>query len=340
LFDERYRPIARIGGGSFGEVWRAEDTTTGRVVALKLIEPTQTTPDMAWQEATRLTSLESPHLVCVHGAALAVDVPYIDMALAERSVAAEVGPLGTDPGRAVRWAQQVARGLQLCHARQLVHRDVKPDNILLSRVGNALLGDFGVAALMAADGTASEHGDMEIRAPEAFFGGNCSALGDVYSLGITLFYLLCGRYPHRLHEYATYDDFARAVLGGIPNIRDVAPHVNRTLAAVINKATATDPSARIQSAAELDQALARVRGPRRIVQRVSPHQPDAMCWDLSAPTKGAGRRMHLCAISTGLTTTTIDFHYADSGLRVRTYCATVPTKQLPTRLRAVFQQYC
>ncbi|MDP3950539.1 protein kinase, partial [Microbacterium sp.] len=82
LFVDRYRPTERLGGGHFGEVWKADDTKTGRTVALKLINPFRTTPDMAWEEATRLTSLESPHLVRVHGAALAIDVPYIDMALA------------------------------------------------------------------------------------------------------------------------------------------------------------------------------------------------------------------------------------------------------------------
>lgn len=329
-----------LGGGHFGEVWRAEDTTTGRVVALKLIDPSDTTPDMAWQEATRLTSLESPHLVRVHGAALAIDVPYIDMALAEGgSTAKATSRLGTDEETALRWAQQVARGLQLCHVRGLVHRDVKPGNVLLNRVGHALLGDFGVAALMASDGTASEHGDAQVRAPEAFHGGSCTAVGDVYSLGVTLYYFLTGDYPHRWDDFGgSYDDFAAAVRAGTPDIRDVAPHVSRTLAAALRRALAVDPAARFQSAADLDRALSRVRARVRCIRRVDSHRADGMCWHMAEPAKG-GKSIHVCCDPSGLRSVDLDVFYEQSGNRVREFCGSVTARQAPARLRAVFDHF-
>ena len=120
LFDGRYELRALIGQGLFGEVWNALDTTTGRTVALKLLDGSKTTPDAAWREATSLTALESPLLVRVHGAALALDVPYLDTELAVNGAAsAAASPFGVAPFVAVRWTRQVAQGLHLCHQRGL-----------------------------------------------------------------------------------------------------------------------------------------------------------------------------------------------------------------------------
>lgn len=339
LFDGRYRPVKWLGGGAFGEVWKAEDTNTGRVVALKLIDKTHATPDMAWEEATRLTSLESPHLVRVHGAALAIDVPYIDMALAlGGSTAKASGLYGVNQTTAIRWAQEVAYGLQLCHDRGILHRDVKPANVLLSATGSALLGDFGVAAIMRADGTADEHGDIEIRAPEAF-GGVCSVVGDIYSLGATLYFYLSGQFPHSWGDYGPdLAAFCKSVASGAPDIRDVAPHVSRTLATVVRTALSIDPDVRYQSASEFALALSRVRAPKRSVRRVAPHDPAGQCWEVS-PVAGSGTTIHVCSSpAAGVvpsTPVTIEVRRVGS-TRVKKHCQTTTIRKAPVRLRAIF----
>lgn len=342
LFDHRYRPIQQLGGGFYGEVWKADDTTTGRTVALKLLDKNFTTPDMAWEEATRLTSLESPHLVRVHGAALAIDVPYIDMAIAAGgSTAVPTTPYGIDQDTAIRWTQQVARGLQLCHTRRIVHRDIKPENILLNATNDALLGDFGAAALMRANGTTDEHGDAHVRAPEAF-GGQCTAVSDIYSLGATLYYFLTGRYPHSLSAYPDFNDYIAAVRSVAPDIREVAPHVSRTLARALRKALSVDPSPgqRFQSAAVFDRALSCVKAPLKRVRETTPHDPAGRCWDAPPAPGKTGRAVHICATPTTGNAVEVNVYYSKSGNRVLRHCQTTTTRQAPIRLRAAFDDLC
>lgn len=342
-FDGRYDLLAYLGGGRFGEVWKALDTTTGRTVALKLIDPVHTAPDDAWQEATLLTSLASPNgpsapfLVSVHGASLSgLGVPYIDMALAGGSVEGLCSPFGVDEATAVRWTQRVARGLQLVHDRRLIHRDVKPDNVLLSHTGDALLGDFGATAVMAADGTAGEHGDVHVRAPEAF-GGVCSAPGDIYSLGVCLFYFVVGSYPYAFSDYGCIvPSFAAAVRSGLPDVREAAPHLSLSIARIINKATDVDPRSRYKSASEFDTALAEHRPPSRAIRRVCECAGAERCWDAIPGARESLSTIHVCCRRASHNSFEIETRHA-GGRRNSAQCATVSARQLSARLRKVFR---
>lgn len=343
LFDQRYRIVGRLGSGNFGEVWKAEDTTTGRVVALKLIDPTETTADMAWAEATRLTSLESNRIVRVHGAALAVDVPYIDMALAPRgdtSVASR--PHGVTPGTAARWALQVCAGLQLAHLRGIVHRDIKPSNVLLNGAGDAMLGDFGVSAILEPDGTAAAHGDLHIGAPEMFSTFRSSPTTDVYSLGVTLYYFLTGRYPHLLADFGgDADAFTAAVAAGhpYPKIRDLAPHVGLPLARVVQQAMSADPAERFQTAEAFGAALVRVLEPPRPVRRVESHGGHEMCWEIAAGTKSSRSPLAVCVWGVSRGRCGVRVAHEATGRLVRDLSVTVTTSRVPTHLRTVFARY-
>lgn len=342
-FHDRYALLERLGRGEFGEVWKAEDTNTGRVVALKMLRTAGGTPDEAWQEATHLTSLESPCLVRVYGAALAVDVPYIDTEyLPGGDTADACAPVGVPPSTAVRWTRQVAQGLNLCHDRRILHRDVKPGNVLLDANGDARLGDFGVSAIMDTASTAAPHGDRQILAPEVIWGDRCSRNSDVYSLGITLYAYLTGRLPHRFEDHRLDDgsrdlrSFLLAAVAGPAPVRDVAPHVGTALGRIVAKATAVDPAARYESAADLDQALAALPSAKRDICEVPPHPHAERCWDAAA-TKGPATAVHVClAARADGSTYDIVTRHSPSDRRITRYCTSTPRGRLGPALRRTF----
>ncbi|QWC86421.1 serine/threonine protein kinase [Nocardioidaceae bacterium] len=338
-FHDRYDLIAYKGGGAFGEVWLATDTNTGREIALKLLDPAYTTPDDAWREATTLTGLRSKYIAQVHGAALdEFGIPYIDMQYLPRgSVAKALPTLGTAEATAVRWGLRTARGLHLCHESGVLHRDVKPDNLLLSATGDVLLGDFGVAAKMATDGTADPHGDCDIRAPETFT-TRCSVQSDVYSLGVTLYAMITGQLPHTLagngHDISALE---HAVSQGVPDPRDEAPHITLGLARVISTATAVNPADRFATANDLDSALSKLATPSRVITRVSPCATSGRCWDAVHPAAAKGKSIHVCASPAAAAhRTRIETRYR-GGNRITAHCDEVTNSKATTRLKAVFR---
>ena len=284
LFADRYLIEARLGDGAYGEVWRATDQHRDEVVALKILSTTQ--PDDAWQEARRLTELESPNVLRVSNADLAIDVPYIASALATRGTASdEMKPLGMAPARAVHLIRGTLRGLQLCHDRRILHRDVKPANIFIGATGDAQLGDFGCAALMAPDDTSNPHGDPDIRAPEVLKGGSCTRSSDVYSAGVSFYAMLTGSLPFSLAALGDFKALRDAVTAGMPDVRDVAPHISLGLAKVVRRATESKPADRYATAAEFSAALARHATADADICRVEPsaaahldHVGHHRCW--------------------------------------------------------------
>lgn len=329
LIATRYELQALIGGGAFGEVWRALDRHRNQVVALKLI---RTLDKLAtWNEASHLTALRSEHILEVNNADVFVDVPYLDTALANCSLDARAEPLGVEPGLAVDWMRRALRGLQLCHSRGLLHRDIKPQNVFLSLEGEAKLGDFGVAALMDASGTAPPHGDMRIAPPEYFAAGRASVASDVYSAACTLYALVTGHLPYS--AITDPADLPPAITrGDYPRVRDQAPHVSQALAEKISKGMASDPCDRYTSAAEFDNALALPKRQRQFVPK-QPHAGHSRCWSVVggaadiqvcvSPGSRAGR--HLVAA-----------RHVRSGNKISKYCTETTGGQLASRLRRIF----
>ena len=146
-----YRLIRLRGEGGFGQVWEAEDTVMDRVVAIKLLKPAysgnQTFRQRLYREARTAGRLHEPHVVPIHGCGEIDGQLYIDMRLIDgtdlQGVLAREGPLG--PARAVGIVRQIAAALDAAHADDLIHRDVKPANVLLSSDDFACLVDFGLA---------------------------------------------------------------------------------------------------------------------------------------------------------------------------------------------------
>ncbi len=325
IIANRYRLIGLLGNGGFGEVWRAYDQHRNYEVALKLIRNHDR--GATWNEASVLTALRSEHILEVNNADVAVDVPYIDTALAECSVDALAMPLGAEPGLAVDWVRRALRGLDLCHKRGLVHRDVKPQNIFLTSSGSAKLGDLGIAALMDAAGTAEPHGDMRIRAPELFIGGRSSVRSDVYSMSCTLYGLVAGRLP-----YEAGDHLSDIVNGKHTPVRDLAPHASQALADRIRKGMALNPDDRFPSAAAFDNELAL---PERLRQftPVAPHSGHVRCWTVT----GRGTDTRVCVMRASRARRfKVETRYQQSGNRLTRHCFETTESQLPTKLRTVF----
>jgi serine/threonine protein kinase len=199
----RYRLIELLGRGGMGEVWRGYDTAANnRTVAIKLLPPhlagDSTFVQRFRREADAAAQLNNPHIIPIHAYGEIDGRLYVDMRLVEGRDLQEVlagGPL--EPGRAVRIIEQVAKALQAAHRIGLVHRDVKPANILLDEDDFAYLIDFGIAR--GADETSLTGGGMigswHYMAPERFSAQEADARADIYALACVLYECLTGCRP-------------------------------------------------------------------------------------------------------------------------------------------------
>jgi eukaryotic-like serine/threonine-protein kinase len=201
----RYQLVRRIGVGGMSEVWRGHDSVLDRPVAVKLMAPGQEDlVDMVRTEARSAARLAHPNVAGVHdfGTSMCAgrDQPYIVMELVEgRTLGEHLASGRLDWRIAVRICAEVAAALAAAHAEQVVHRDIKPGNIMLTPSGAKVL-DFGIAASM---GQADEDPDGPVMgtpayvAPERFGGEPATAATDMWALGTLLYQCLSGRLPWR-----------------------------------------------------------------------------------------------------------------------------------------------
>ena len=199
----QYRLITLLGQGGMGEVWRAHDTVTDRIVALKLL-PARFAEDTVFKERFRREAhaaarLNEPHVVPIHTYGEINGHLFVDMRLIEgrdvETVLTE-GPLG--PARAVSIIEQVAKAVHAAHKVGLVHRDIKPSNILLDDDDFAYLIDFGIARAAGETGltaTGGVVGTLRYMAPERFSTGDADARSDIYALACVLYECLTGTRP-------------------------------------------------------------------------------------------------------------------------------------------------
>jgi serine/threonine protein kinase len=199
----QYRLLTLIGRGGMGEVWRAHDTNTDRVVALKVLPPHLADDEMFQKrfrrEARVAAALYEPHVVPIHGYGEIDGHLYVDMRLIvgeDLETVLKRGPL--EPARAVGIIEQVAAALQAAHKEGLVHRDVKPSNILVTDTDFAYLIDFGIARTAGSTGltsTGSTIGTWAYMAPERFGMGEPDPRSDVYALACVLHQAMTGHRP-------------------------------------------------------------------------------------------------------------------------------------------------
>ncbi|MCV7080286.1 serine/threonine protein kinase [Mycolicibacterium insubricum] len=262
----RYRLIELLGRGGMGEVWRAYDTGTDRIVALKLL-PAHLAEDPSFEqrfrrEAHSAARLNNAHIVPIHDYGEIDGRLYVDMALIDgHDLAGEIagGPLA--PARAAAIVEQIALALQAAHKTGLVHRDIKPSNILIGDDDTAYLIDFGIAR-SAVDarltGTDNTIGTWAYMAPERFTTDDVDPRSDTYALACVLYEALTGTKPF------PGDSMERQVTGHLHN---PPPRPSATRAdlppafdAVVAVGMAKDPQQRFQTAPEL---AATVRGRTR-----------------------------------------------------------------------------
>ncbi|MGV0807750.1 serine/threonine-protein kinase [Mycolicibacterium setense] len=275
----QYRLGRLLGRGGFGEVYEAVDTRMGRRVALKVISPAYSQDEAfrqrMFREAQTAGRLHEPHVVPVHSCGEIDGRLFIDMRLIEgtdvRGLLADTGAM--DPARAVDVVSQVAAALDAAHAQSIVHRDVKPANILLTDGDFAYLVDFGLAnadgdTRLTQSGTAV--GTLAYMAPERFSGEDAGVAGDVYALACVLFECVTGSPP--------FAGDTPSVINGhlsspVPAASRRRPGIPPALDSVIAKGMAKDPRDRYPSAGAL------AAGARDVLSRPDFHQAETVMAD-------------------------------------------------------------
>jgi eukaryotic-like serine/threonine-protein kinase len=256
----RYSIDRELGRGGMGIVYLAHEVHLDRLVAIKLLPPERAVDpalrERFLREARLAAKLSHPNIIPIHSVAESGEFVYYVMAFVDGETLAERvrtrGPLtGTDGARVLR---EVAWALAHAHTQGLVHRDVKPDNILLEAgTGRALVADFGIAAAIADSNAHGVAGTPEFMSPEQASGASIDARSDLYSLGATAFYAFSGRL---LFEGKTATEvLAKHATEAAPSLVSSGIAVPRKIAALVDRCLAKDPAHRPATADAVAEQL-------------------------------------------------------------------------------------
>src|SRR6267154_619347 len=254
----RYRLDSRIGAGGMSTVYLALDVTLQRQVAIKLMNREVASDsdqlERFRREARAVAQLSHPHIVGVIDAGEDESRPYIVFEYVEGETLKErIRRVGRLPiAEAVAYAIEIARALGAAHARHIVHRDVKPQNVLIDEEGSAKVTDFGIARTLDEEGLTADGrvlGTTDYVSPEQALGQPVTGQSDLYSLGVVLYEMLVGEVPFKGdNQVAVAMKHVRELL---PDVQSIRPEVSSALAAVVDRATAKRPEDRYADDAEL-----------------------------------------------------------------------------------------
>ena len=254
----RYRLEAKLGSGGMSTVYLADDDTLDRPVAVKVMHREMSEqPDQIErfrQEARAVAKISHPNVVSVIDAGEDHGHPYIVFEYVEgetlKQRISRVGAL--DIQESIAYAIEIARGLSIAHARNLVHRDIKPQNVLIDDEGRAKLTDFGISRQLEQDGmtaTGRVLGTTDYVAPEQAMGRAVDPRSDIYSLGVVLYEMLVGQVP--FHADSQVGVAMKHVNEELPDVQRRRPEVSAAVALVVERSTAKDPAERYQNVGEM-----------------------------------------------------------------------------------------
>jgi putative ABC transport system permease protein len=302
---DRYLIDKEIGQGGMGTVYLARDVRHNRTVAIKVISPEAVSgigiPQFL-KETRYVARLQHPHILPLYDSGEAAGCPfYVTPFIADGSLRDRLNRGSVPLDAVLRIADDVAQGLQHAHDHQVLHCDVKPENVLVTGSGrhlHAYVADFGIARAVHAEVREwGRHGEIDSSAgtpayvsPEQASGEtNLRPTSDVYSFGCVLFEMLAGRPP--FHGSTTMETVARRFVENVPDASRFAPHVPRAISAAVRRAMALSPEERFDTPGalveQLERAAISARSPARkvtarllagggaIIRRLNPSKPSS-----------------------------------------------------------------
>jgi serine/threonine-protein kinase len=267
LFAGRYEVIEELGKGGMGKVYRVFDQKLNEAVALKLIKPEIGFNEKAIQrfknELKLARKIAHRHVCRLYDLGEAGLVHFLTMEYVEgedlKAFIRRAGPIAT--ARSVTIAHQIAEGLAEAHRLGVVHRDLKPQNVMIDREGHAKIMDFGLARFMEADGftgTGVMLGTPEYMSPEQVDLKDVDGRSDIYALGVILYEMVTGRVPFAGETPLSVAIKQKNELA--PDVRDTNPLVPEALARIVARCLEKAPAARFQTAEDLIVDLDRLAG--------------------------------------------------------------------------------
>lgn len=281
----RYSLIRQLAAGSYAETWLGTDGALERYVAVKLLHTTDTDPEESTQEflgeARIAAAVSHPNIVAIYDAGEENGIPFLIMEWVDGDSLKQeiVSSRRITPERALDVTAELLDGLSAIHAQGIIHRDIKPQNIMVNEFGTIKLTDFGIAQVLTehdgpADGTTA--GSAAYMAPEQAQGLPGTPASDIYAAGVILYEMLTGRLPFRSDD--PQQVLLQHINDPVPRPRRTNPSIPAQVEAIVLKALEKDPNDRFESAEEMRQALliARTHLPvRRPVTVPIPESPES-----------------------------------------------------------------
>lgn len=267
---DRYKILETIGGGGMANVYLAHDMILDRDVAVKVLRLDFANDEefirRFRREAQSATSLNHPNIVSIYDVGEEDDIYYIVMEYVKgqtlKQYILEHSPLSVE--EVVRIMKQLTSAIGHAHQNRIIHRDIKPQNVLIDRSGNVKITDFGIAMALSATTitkTNSVLGSVHYLSPEQARGAMANKKSDIYSLGIVMFELLTGRLP--FFGESAVSIALKHLQSETPSVRRWNPHVPQSVENIVLKATAKDPFDRYESVQQMEEDIATALDPER-----------------------------------------------------------------------------